>query len=146
MKTHTLILSSIILTSTLFGSANHLAWVDEQVKAIKPPRIGVSDSKINRLSNPFTFVKVAPKKGSVASTNPTVTSTGKPKVVAKPLVLKSVMNKSALIDSSWYRVNDNVRGYTLKEVTASSVLLVNGKKRKKLFVTQENSKINITVK
>jgi len=142
MKTQAIIL--LLLAGSVYANNSHLAWVDEQVKAIKPPRKGISNSSINRLSNPFIIVKAAPKKGSgkkVASTIPK-----KPKVVVKPLALKSVMNTSALIGSTWYKVNDSVRGYTLVEVNPSSVLLVNGKKHKKLFITQENSKINISVK
>lgn len=143
MKTKAITLALLVSTASLFANT-HLAWVDEQVAAIKPPRKGVSNSSINRLSNPFIKVHKESKNTTKTTNTPAVAS--KPKAVVKPLSLKSVMNQAALIGSNWYQVNDNVRGYTVTKIESNSVLLVNGKKQKKLFITQDNSKINITVK
>ena len=47
-----------------------------------------------------------------------------PKVIEEPLRLQALMNKSALINAKWYKLNDTVRGYTLSEVKQNSVLLI----------------------
>ncbi|HEX5623979.1 MAG TPA: hypothetical protein VFX57_06045 [Sulfuricurvum sp.] len=132
-----------------------LAWVDEQIKAIIPARIGISDGFINSLNDPIKYVGSASRAPSTQKSSllapprlgslpmmPTM-----PKVVVEPLRLYALMNKSALINGKWYRLNDSVRNFTLSEIKSNSVLLT-GKKDQKLilFITKQNNNIKIITK
>lgn len=128
-----------------------LAWVDEQIQAILPARIGVSDGLINSLRDPIKLKKPA----AVATTGNKLLPPPKlgsglvlpPKVVEEPLRLTALMNKSAFISGKWYKTGDAVREYSLSEVKPNSVLLT-GKKGQKLilFLTKQNNNIKITTK
>ncbi len=138
MKT---LLSLLILTSgILFANAN-TDWVDGQIKAIKPPRSGISHTAINAIKNPFIYVYPESKASDSKAAAKTATTTA-----PKPLRLSAVMNNVALINGTWYRVNDKVRGYTLAKIVPDSVLLTSGKTKKMLFVTEENPNIQIKIK
>lgn len=128
-----------------------LAWVDEQIQAILPARIGISDGLINSLRDPIKLKKPAavttagnkllpPPKLGAGLVLP-------PKVVEEPLRLTALMNKSAFISGKWYKTGDAVRDYSLSEVKPNSVLLT-GKKGQKLilFLTKQNNNIKITTK
>lgn len=132
-------------------SDKELHWVDEQIKAIIPPRVGVADGYINSLIDPIKHIApvhlpgisgsgllAPPKLGSMSLL---------PKVVEEPLRLQALMNKSALINGKWYKSNDTVRGYTLSEIKQNSVLLI-GKKSQPLilFLSKSNNSIKINTK
>lgn len=140
----TLIFTLILFTGNLFASAN-TEWVDKQVQAIKPPRSGVSHTAINRVKNPFIFVYKKTEGTSKDTKSGTKTDASK---VAKtaPLKLAAVMNNSALINGTWYQVNDKVRGFSIAKIETDSILLQSGKTKKMLFVTQENPNIKIQIK
>lgn len=129
-----------------------LAWVDEQIQAILPARVGVSDGLINSLKDPMKMKKPAPVVvgGSKLLAPPKLGSSGlvlPPKVVEEPLRLQALMNKSALINKKWYKVNDSVRSYRLAEIKNNSVLLSDKKDQKLiLFLTKPNANIQITTK
>lgn len=148
-----------VQTTVVSGDMTHinkdkeLIWVDEQIQAILPARVGVAEGFINSLSDPIKL-KHTP-----------VATTGKssllpppklgcppdkllpPKIVEEPLRLQALINKSALINGKWYRINDSVRAYTLTEIKNTSVLL-SGKKGQKLilFLTKQNNNVKITTK
>ncbi len=44
----------LLIATQLFS--NELTWVDEQVEAIKPARIGVSQKEISKIKDPFIFL------------------------------------------------------------------------------------------
>lgn len=130
-----------------------LAWVDEQIQAILPSRIGVAEGFINSLRDPMKMKKpisvvtngskllAPPKLGSGLAV------LGQPKIVEEPLRLLAIMNKSVLINGKWYKTGDSVRNFTLTEVKQNSVLLT-GKKDQKLilFLTKQNNNIKIITK
>lgn len=130
-----------------------LAWVDEQIQAILPSRVGVPEGFINSLRDPMKMKKSLPvvTNGSRLLAPPKLGSTmavlTQPKVVEEPLRLLAVMNKSVLINGKWYKVGDSVRNFTLSEVKQNSVLLT-GKKDQKLilFLTKQNNNIKIITK
>jgi hypothetical protein len=137
---------------TLPKQDKELAWVDEQIQAILPARVGVADGLINSLIDPMKMAKRAPAatNGMKLLAPPTLGKTGillPPKPVEEPLRLQAMVNKSVLISGKWYKVGDMVRNYTLAEIKPNSVLLT-GKKRQKLilFLTKPNSNIQITTK
>lgn len=133
-------------------SDKELLWVDEQIKAIIPPRVGVADGYINSLIDPIKYVapvKASGARGSSGLLAPPKLGTMSllPKVVEEPLRLQALMNKVALINGKWYKLNDRVRGYTLSQVKQNSVLLI-GKKNQPLilFLTKSNNNITINTK
>ena len=131
-----------------------LLWVDEQIKAIIPSRVGVSDGFINSLLDPIKYsvpVRTPNSIGSGLLAPPKLGSVSlapiPPKVIVEPLKLQALMNKSALINGKWYKVNDSIRAYSLAEIKSNSVLL-NGKKGQPLvlFLNRTNNNITINTK
>jgi hypothetical protein len=128
-----------------------LTWVDEQIQAILPARVGVSEGIVGSLLDPMKMKKIVPvaSSGNLLAP-PKLGSTGilaLPKIIEEPLRLQALINKSALINGQWYKLNDPVRTFTLSEIKPNSVLLL-GKKEQKilLFLTKQNSNIKITTK
>lgn len=127
-----------------------LAWVDEQILAILPARIGVPDGYINSLRDPMKMKKplVTLKNGGALLAPPKLGGViAPPKIIEEPLRLLAIMNKSVLINGKWYKIGQSVRNFTLSEIRANSVLL-SGKKDQKLilFLTKSNNQIKITTK
>lgn len=141
------------ITVTTSQEDKELAWVDEQIQAILPSRVGVPEGFINSLRDPMKMKKPTPvaSNGSnllappkLGSKIPTLTQA---KIIEEPLRLLAVMNKTVLINGKWYKVGENVRNFTLSEVKQNSVLLT-GKKDQKLilFLTKQNNNIKIITK
>ena len=134
----------LLLLST-YVMANELAWVDEQVEAIKPPRKGISKQEITSLKDPFIFLKTKKTNNkNVKHTSVINRKTSKStyrRVHSYKLSLEAVMNKSAFINGKWYKEGEKVKGYLLKEVNARSVLLTKGKKQLTLTTMSKNKKL-----
>jgi hypothetical protein len=129
-----------------------LTWVDEQIKAILPARIGIPEGFINSLRDPMKMKKPVPVAtiGSRLLAPPGLGSTGlmtPPKIVEEPLRLLAIMNKSVLISGKWYKVGDSIRNFSLLEVKSNSVVLADKKDQKLiLFLTKQNNNIKIITK
>jgi hypothetical protein len=134
-------------TSMQSHDDKELTWVDEQIQAILPARVGVPEGFINSLNDPMKMKKLPPVAGNLLAPPKLGSILTAPKVVEEPLRLLAIMNKSVLITGKWYKVGDSVRDFTLSEVKQNSVLLT-GKKDKKLilFLTKQNNNIKITTK
>ncbi len=125
-----------------------LAWVDEQIQAILPARVGIPEGFINTLNDPMKLKKSSSAtSGSKLLAPPKLGVLSTPPIVEEPLRLKAIMNKSVLINSKWYKINDPVRKYILSEIKPNSVLLI-GKKDQKLilFLSKQNNNIKIITK
>jgi len=145
----------IFLLLTLNLSSNELNWVDEQINAIKPPRKGVSSSTISRLRDPFVLKKKTKQKEVKNSTKKEkgiipngMANSSSNKIESKTLSrsafkISAIMNKSALINGTWYKLNDKIKGYTLSRITTSYVILT---KKGKNMLLSTNSNINIKFK
>lgn len=126
-----LTLSLILLTS--LATANDLAWVDEQIDAIKPPRSGIHNSKINSISNTFIFLEkngyASDKKGDKKSTKINKTSSPKTDSTVKSVFSNSsfrlsiIMNDSALINNKWYKVDNWINDFKIIKISKTSVTL-----------------------
>ena len=149
MKT-VFILMLILFTSTL--SSNELAWVDEQVKAIKPPRSGMTSRGLSIIKNPFIFLaknrgadsgKKGARKSSPSKKSKSATSSGIKNIIEKrrSLILTVIMNTSAMINGKWYKIGDKLNGYTISKIDSSSVLLT--KKSKKLLLSTNSKNLNL---
>jgi len=135
-----------LLTQHLYANKEGTSWVDAQIDAIKPPRVGITKKEINKLVDPFVYIAKAEKKKIVKAT------AKKKKIIHKHsyfvkkhysrrLYLKAILNKSALINHKWYKEKEWVFGYKLIKVNGSSVLLQ--KRNKKLLLSIVNKKKNL---
>ncbi|MBN2815674.1 MAG: hypothetical protein JXQ67_03270 [Campylobacterales bacterium] len=146
MKT-ILLISVFILSCSL--SANELAWVDEQIEAIKPPRSGINSKTLASLNNPFIYLKKKDEPVKNTTTAAHTNSLSNTKNLSTKSVtqgknvmsLSLVVNSSAMINDSWYKKGDTINGYTVNEITPKSVLLV--KKKKQLLLSTKSSTKNI---
>jgi hypothetical protein len=140
MKQLSILLALALGTSLL---SNDLLWVNEQVEAIKPPRKGMDTKELSQIKDPFVFLKKEEKKESAPSLGQNVVSvpTEQVKKSQQPLQLSVILNNSAMINNSWYKKGDKVRGYTLAEVNRNSVLLTS--KKKKLLLSTKSSNKNL---
>lgn len=144
--------SPSITVMTQPNTDKELVWVDEQILAILPARVGIPDGYINSLRDPMKMKKALPtlKSGSNLLAPPKLGSMGilaQPKVIEEPLRLLAIMNKSVLISGKWYKIGQGVRNFTLAEIKSNSVLLT-GKKDQKLilFLHKQNNNIKIITK
>jgi len=131
----------ILLVSQL--NANELAWVNEQVEAIKPPRIGISNKEISRIKDPFIFLvkKEESVDGKKVSKKKVHHTRYVKKSHSKKLFLNAILNKSAMINSKWYKEGDKVYAYKLAKVNLTSVVLK--KNNKKIFLTTTSKNKNL---
>ena len=143
MKNH--IIVSFLCLFTVVLSSNELAWVDKQIDAIKPPRKGLSNSAVSNLTSPFIFLKESKKDVKITSSRPrssgiakssSSTIISKHEAPKKGLHLDAIMNNSAFIGGTWYKTNDKVQGYTILNITQTSVVL---SKNSKNFVLSTSS-------
>ena len=147
-----LIILSLLLSVNLF--ADELKWVDEQIQAIKPPRSGISKSKINAVKDPFIFLKknkdksgkstVAAKSTNTLKKRSTLTNTNKVSKKSKSLSLDAIINKSALINGKWYKLGEMVGKYTLSSIERTTVILKY--KSKDLFLSTNSPNKNLKFK
>lgn len=142
MKTLYIILL-FLFTSQL--CANELTWVDEQVAAIKPPRIGISNKSISKLKDPFIFLVIqdeqVEKKGKKFSKKVIIRSHYIKRYYSKKLYLEAILNKSVMINRRWYKEGQWVYGYKIVKVNRTSVLLQ--KQNKKLLLSTMSKSKNL---
>ena len=132
-----------MLSHTLY--ADELTWVDQQVEAIKPARVGISEKEIAKIKDPFIFLVKEDEK---------VTKDGKKSVKkvhkrshyikkyhSKRLHLEAILNKSAMINKRWYKEGQRVYGYKLVKVNRTSVVLQ--KQNKKLLLSTTSKSKNL---
>lgn len=116
-------------------NANELDWVDEQVQAIKPPRVGLNKKVLHKLKNPFVFTKVKKETKEIFPVQNTTQATNslsvipKQKKVHKRFYLSLIINKSAMINKKWYKEGDFIFGYKVIDIQQSSVILLKNKTR-----------------
>jgi hypothetical protein len=136
-----LIISSVFLSSSLF--CNELAWVDEQVEAIKPARTGMSSKALAGTYNPFIFLKkkAEANKTTISKKITSSTTTKSVKTRKQVLTLSLIMNNSAKINDGWYKTGDKINGYKVKRIDSKSVLLT--KKKKQLLLSTRSSSKNL---
>jgi type II secretory pathway component PulC len=152
----TLILMAFILLFSISLNSNELSWVDTQVQAIKPPRKGMDNNELNKIKDPFIFYKnrynkkyVKARKKSVKSSVKKSTTSSDAVITVLPqpskhLVLKAIINKSALINGEWYKQNEYIDSYQISSVNRTSVVLT--KSNRKFVLTTSDTKQNLKFK
>jgi hypothetical protein len=155
MKTFLLLpLVAFSLFASPEESKDELSWVNKQVEAIKPKRDGIHTQLLSRLNDPFIFLdknktekkekeKEKTQRALIPSSKQALTNTQSVDKVEKPsykaLTLDAVINQSVLINGNWYKLNDTVRGYTIKSINLTSATLIKNKSELILTTKTENS-------
>ena len=139
---------TVIVLLTVNLSSNELTWVDEQVEAIKPPRIGMKSRELALIRDPFIFLSKnkAASTGKKSSTKKKIASSSKATVKKKSLSVTMLMNSSALINGKWYKVGDKINGYKVSKMDINSVLLTKKSKKLLLSTNSKSKKINFNNK
>jgi len=125
-------------------NANELHWVDEQIKAIKPPRVGLKPNNLLKIKDPFIFAKSndSVKKKSVKSRKLYRPKSYKKRYSLKKLHLSMTMNKSAKINGKWYKIDDKIHGYKIVKVDLSKITLSYHKKNYLLSTYSKHKNLN----
>lgn len=142
-----------ITTKSLVDQATNTSWVDQKVEEIKPQRNGLIGSSLATLKSPFVVIKPKPKEGSSATPAISKSSTEqadllptKKDMSKEPLTLQIILNSSALVNGTWVKEGDLVRGYKLTLINNDHIVLDRSNKTIKLFIAQKNDNINISTK
>ena len=134
-----------ILFVAAAAMADELKWVDEQIEAIKPPRVGLLGVGG---ADPFIFLDKnrSTKKGEVKSGENRVVRTFSssmsgvngviaapkplppPELTADDFTLSAVMNESVMINGRWYKKDGQVNGFTISSIEKNIVTLTKNKK------------------
>jgi hypothetical protein len=136
----------LILFTGINLFCNELAWVDEQVEAIKPPRIGIKNTDMSKIKDPFIFFsnKIKANKTKNKKTKRIIythTKNTNKKVIRKKsyFSLNAILNQSAMINNKWYKYGDTVNGFKIVKIDRTSVLL---KRNKNEILISTKSKSN----
>jgi len=158
MKPYLFIATLLFSYTTLH--ANEVSWVDEQVDAIKPPRIGLKSGAASLVKDPFIFLNKSQKTtaSSKSASTPTMADSIIPLGIVnsqtdtsltqqetyKKLSVDAILNKSALIQGQWYKQDDTVQGYTIKSVHKTTIVL--SKNNKDLILSTNSKNLNLKFK
>ena len=147
LKTLVILILSLVLSSSLVAAKNNkftenfkekMAQYDKFFAQISEKRIGVSNSKIDTVKNPFimTYKNVVVKDG-----NNTIT-------VKKPTyLLTGILNKKAKLNGQWYRLNSQIGDFKLTNIGTKSVIIKNEHSKKEIFIRKSDvSKIKFSSK
>jgi len=142
---------TLLLSATyLFSNNNELAWVDEQIEAIKPPRIGLSIEEINQLKDPFILLveKKKDKKSKLQNVKKHSKYNYKKKIRPKSyhFRLEAIMNKSAFINGKWYKEGSHIYGYKITNVDRNKVILTKGSKKLTLSTISQKKNLKFNKK
>ena len=114
-----------------------LMWVDQQIAAILPPRLGIANEAIDTIKSPF-------KLEETVTFTPEGLAIAKPKPI--PLRVTLIINSQALINGRWYVKNDTIEGYHISSITRNYVTLANKKETKILTLNKNDSDLKIYTK
>lgn len=151
------IVSLLLLTLNLYST--ELQWVDEQIDAIKPLRVGLKRSDVSVLKDPIIFIKdkvasdpksktktkskkYTKRKKTYRSYSKTSSKSKNNNKAIRSLRLEAIINNSALISGRWYKLNDKIKTYKISEIDATTVLLT--KKGSNIMLSTSNK--NRTIK
>jgi hypothetical protein len=134
----------LLISVELF--ANELAWVDEQIAAIKPARVGIANKKISKLKNPFIFLHRTEIKKKSTTRKYSRKSSRRRYRYSRKFSLEAVLNKSVLINGKWYKKGEKIHGYKIEKIKFHSVLLKKGTKMIFLSTEKKNNHIKINNK
>lgn len=142
MKSHTLFLTSVVILCGTLHAEVDLSWVDTQIAAIKPKRIGIDERFIDTLKSPVLLIE-KPADVNLTASGETVI----PQIDTEaPLKLFAIINQSALVNGTWLKVHDSFRDYKLKRIGSNHIVLANKDGKIELFLSEKSDSIKIQVK
>ncbi len=138
----------LFISACILFANSDLKWVDDQIEAIKPNRVGIDSSYVDALKDPVVVKTVDQPDSKTASGKSAPSYAGKSarKLELRPLTLEAVFNDAAYINGHWYKLNEKVRGLNLSYINDDYIILSGKKKKTRLFVNNKNSKIKITTR
>jgi len=145
LKIVTLIFTLLLLFSSAIAKEvlttefkNKMTEYDKLFSQIGEKRIGVSNTKINMVKNPFlmTYKKVIIKDGNST------------KEIKKPkYILTVIFDEKAKINGKWYKLNSKLGNFKLINIRSDSVIIQNEHSKKELFIRKNDvSKIKFSSK
>jgi len=142
LKTNKILIMSLFVVVNLLASANNnikkeIKEYDTLFEQIGQKRVGVSNSEINTIKNPFmmTNVKTVIKDGNTT------------KIKTVKYVLNAIFSNKAKINGKWYKLNTEIDDLKLTKISSKSVIISNGHSKKELFIRKSNvSKIKFSSK
>lgn len=133
LKTNKILILSLFMVVNLLASVNNnvkaeIKEYDTLFEQIGEKRVGVSNSEINIIKNPFimTDVKKIIKDGNMT------------KIKTVKYVLNAIFNKKAKINDKWYKLGSEMGDFKLTKVGSESVIINNGHSKKELFIRKSN--------
>ena len=116
----------LLLPICLFS--NEVEWVDKKIDAIKPPRLGISVSNVNKVEDPFIDYKG--KKALKKSSKRTYKKKSRKAYSSKPVYKKipkfsvdAIINKAAFINRKWHKVGAKIDSFTITDIERTRVEL-----------------------
>ncbi len=107
-------------------------------KRIGQKRVGVNDKEIDSLKPPFVRLKKEIKQEKII-----IKKDGTKVAVRASDVLQAIVNDHVKVSGKWYKLHDNIHGYTLVKISANAIDLKNENGKKRLSLRNKNEKIII---
>jgi len=133
LKTNKILIISLFVVVNLLASANNnikneIKEYDTLFQEIGQKRVGVSNSEINSIKNPFLMTNV---KSDIKDGNTT-------KIKKITYILSAIFSNKAKINGKWYKLNNEVDDFKLTKISSKSVIISNGHSKKELFIRKSN--------
>ncbi len=119
------IVISFGIISTIAFSSAVTDKIDNMVEKIKERRVGIEMKKLSSTPDPFVIV------GQIDAT------VIAPKKKDETIILGGIINQKAFLNGKWCKLGDSAGAYTLHYIGKKGVVLVDGKRIKKLFLHDE---------
>jgi len=133
LKTNKIFIISLFVVVNLLASANsntkkEIKEYDTLFEQIGQKRVGISNSEINTIKNPFLMTNV---KTKIKDGNTT-------KIKKITYILNAIFSNKAKINGKWYKLNDEIGDFKLFKISNKSVIINNGHSKKELFIRKSN--------
>ncbi len=101
-------------------------------------RVGVSEKEIESVKPPFIRLNKKTK-----DTKTIIKKDGTKVAVRVTDVLQAIVNDHVKVSGKWYKLHDNIHGYTLVKISTNAIYLKNENGNKRLSLRNKNEKITI---
>lgn len=144
MKTIFILLTLPLLVLAETVQQPDMKWVDAEITAIKPARKGLAANGTFGLRDPFIAQLILNRPVGKGEGKPVVSYKKPPQ---RSFTLEVIINgKSVMIDGKWYKLDDKIYGYTIREIGKNTVTLEKKKRTKTLSLVKMNKHIEINAK
>jgi len=130
----------LLLSLSISLFSTELQWVDEKVNSILPDRFGINTKDLDDLKDPFITLN---KKNIIQKKVIHTKRRSNYKTKKKHFNLSAIMNKSALINGSWYKLGETIQGYKIFSIKNTLVILRKGKNILNLTTKSKKSSLKI---